>query len=385
MALSSRGASGAVSHVLREQRLENGVEPTAARLPLVHLPDGALADAAALVDHVEGRPVLVAESLPVGIVVVEKMGEGQPVLADVRGHGLAPALVLELGGVDPHGGEPPRGEACEGVPDPGNRADAVDSAEGPDVEEDDAAPQLLEANGAAHPALGILMGERRGFQGVAAVRGLSSEQEDGARDQDRQRTAGAERGAHPLSYRENRLGGIGHSREWPSFSRRFLQGIVMEVRVMSLRFAVTSAVRLGTAFGVLVSSASAAEPIYTKDGLALSGYDAVAYFTQSKAVKGEPEFEHEWEGVRWRFASAANREAFALSPAKYAPQYGGYCAYAVSRDYTYATDPEAWKVVDGKLYLNYDKKVRTLWEKELPEAISRADRNWPAVLAKPKR
>jgi YHS domain-containing protein len=137
------------------------------------------------------------------------------------------------------------------------------------------------------------------------------------------------------------------------------------------------------ALTLLVVCASAVEPLFTKDGLALSGYDAVAYFTESRPVKGSAQFEHEWGGARWRFATAANREAFAKSPEKYAPRYGGYCAYAVSRNYTASADPEAWKVVEGKLYLNYDKTVRGLWEKELPEAIRSADRNWPAVLTRP--
>jgi hypothetical protein len=134
--------------------------------------------------------------------------------------------------------------------------------------------------------------------------------------------------------------------------------------------------------GMLAIAAFAAEPIYIRDGLGLSGYDAVAYFTESKAVKGSPQFEHQWNGVRWRFASAAHREAFAASPERFAPQYGGYCAFAVSRNQIAPTDPEAWEVVDGKLYLNYDKRVRALWEKELPEAIRVGDRNWPGVLTK---
>jgi hypothetical protein len=130
---------------------------------------------------------------------------------------------------------------------------------------------------------------------------------------------------------------------------------------------------------VSAQAAFAAEALYTKAGIAQSGHDAVAYFTESKARKGSEEFEYRWNGARWRFASAANRDAFSGSPEKYAPQYGGYCAYAVARNYTAPTDPEAWKVVDGKLYLNYDKKVRALWEKELPAAIARADRNWPGL------
>src|SRR5262245_28942147 len=139
------------------------------------------------------------------------------------------------------------------------------------------------------------------------------------------------------------------------------------------------------AVGSFTQSTLAIEPILTKDGFGLSGYDAVAYFTESKAVPGSPQYEYQWAGVRWRFASAAHLAAFAASPEKYAPQYGGYCAYAVSRNQTAPTDPGAWKVVDGKLYLNYDQSVRALWEKELPDAIQRADRNWPAVLEKPAR
>jgi hypothetical protein len=150
-----------------------------------------------------------------------------------------------------------------------------------------------------------------------------------------------------------------------------------------IRSVVSIAVVAVALLGLRAAPAGAAEPIYTKDSLALSGYDAVAYFTESKAVKGDPRFEHEWHGVHWQFVSAAHRDAFAQSPEKYAPQYGGYCAYAVSRNTTAPTDPEAWKVVDGKLYLNYDTNVRILWEKELPEAIARADRNWPGALSRP--
>lgn len=132
---------------------------------------------------------------------------------------------------------------------------------------------------------------------------------------------------------------------------------------------------------LLPLAAAAAEPIHAKDGLAVSGYDAVAYFTEGRARRGSPEFEHAWSGVTWRFSSAAHRDAFAAEPARYAPQYGGYCAWAVSKDYTYAADPEAWAVVGGKLYLNYDRAVQERWRADA-DAIARADRNWPAVLEK---
>src|SRR5687767_15893814 len=107
--------------------------------------------------------------------------------------------------------------------------------------------------------------------------------------------------------------------------------------------------------------AFAADQVYTSDGLAASGYDAVAYFTLGRAQKGSSEFETVWSGARWRFASARNREAFVAEPAKYAPQYGGYCAWAVASDYTYSADPEAWRIVDGRLFLNYSKDVQRKW------------------------
>jgi len=141
----------------------------------------------------------------------------------------------------------------------------------------------------------------------------------------------------------------------------------------------------GAALFLATTSGFAADPIHKTDGLALSGYDAVAYFTESKAVKGKAEFETDWSGAKWRFASAANRDAFAAGPAKYAPQFGGYCAWAVSRDYTYSADPEAWKIVDGKLYLNYNMDLQKKWAKELPGVIDKGNRNWPAVLSKPAK
>jgi YHS domain-containing protein len=115
-------------------------------------------------------------------------------------------------------------------------------------------------------------------------------------------------------------------------------------------------------------------------GVAVGGYDPVAYFTEGKAVNGTKEITLEHEGPTWRFASEANRDAFKADPARYAPQYGGYCAYAVANGYTAKGDPEAWTVHDGKLYLNFDKTVRTLWEKDKAGYIAKGDNNWPGVL-----
>lgn len=114
-------------------------------------------------------------------------------------------------------------------------------------------------------------------------------------------------------------------------------------------------------------------------GLALGGYDAVAYFAEKGPVKGSASFTHQWMGATWRFASSENRDRFAATPENFAPQFGGYCAWAVSNNYTAPVDPAAWKIVEGKLYLNYSKKVQEMWQKELPARIQTAEKNWPGL------
>jgi YHS domain-containing protein len=114
-------------------------------------------------------------------------------------------------------------------------------------------------------------------------------------------------------------------------------------------------------------------------GVALHGYDAVAYFTEGKAVKGNPQFQHEWMGAKWQFASAVNRELFVKEPAKYAPQFGGYCAWAVSNNYTYDADPQIWKIVNGKLYFNYNQLARFRWERDIPGRIKLGEQYWPQL------
>ena len=125
---------------------------------------------------------------------------------------------------------------------------------------------------------------------------------------------------------------------------------------------------------------SKADPI-NKDrgGVAIKGYDPVAYFTQSKPVKGSPTFTYQWMNSNWWFASGGDRDEFARNPAKYAPQYGGYCAYGVSQGHTVSIDPEAWAIIDGKLYLNYSQGVKKTWSQAIPKHIQEADRNWPGL------
>ncbi|MFT6559712.1 YHS domain-containing (seleno)protein [Sneathiella sp.] len=114
-------------------------------------------------------------------------------------------------------------------------------------------------------------------------------------------------------------------------------------------------------------------------GWAAEGYDVVAYFTERRPVEGLSEFKYQWQGVNWRFSSAENRDLFAKEPSRYAPQFGGYCAYAVSQGYTASVIPEAWSIVDDKLYLNYSKGVQTIWEKDIPGYISMATEHWPKI------
>lgn len=148
------------------------------------------------------------------------------------------------------------------------------------------------------------------------------------------------------------------------------------------RAAIAALMLLGLIAPLASPAAAAQDAVYTGrfSDLAVSGYDAVAYFDQGKPVEGSGDFEYDWNGATWRFASAANRDAFKADPARYAPQYGGYCAWAVSQGYTASTDPEAWRIVDGKLYLNYSKGVQKTWEQDIPGFIASADGNWPAVL-----
>ncbi len=133
---------------------------------------------------------------------------------------------------------------------------------------------------------------------------------------------------------------------------------------------------------LLPPAAQAEPPIYTGafDDLAVQGYDPVAYFTEGKPVKGSKDFTTKYQGATFRFASAANRDAFVKSPEAYAPQYGGYCAWAVSQGYTAKGDARSWKVVDGKLYLNYNTSIQKKWEGDLPGFIKAADVNWPDIV-----
>lgn len=130
------------------------------------------------------------------------------------------------------------------------------------------------------------------------------------------------------------------------------------------------------------SSATLAEEIYTDffSDKAVSGYDPVAYFTEGKAVKGDKDYSLEYLGANWYFSSKSNKALFEAEPDKYRPQYGGHCAWAVGANNAKAKgDPKFWRIVDDKLYLNYNQEVQDKWVADIPAFIERANKNWPSL------
>ena len=129
----------------------------------------------------------------------------------------------------------------------------------------------------------------------------------------------------------------------------------------------------------LAASAAAAGEVHETGGIGIKGHDPVAYFDQGRAVAGKPELSAEHGGITYRFARPENREAFRAEPARYLPQYGGFCAFGVAGGYKADIDPEAFSLVDGKLYLNYSKSIRSNWLSDVAGYIGKADAKWPAV------
>ena len=142
---------------------------------------------------------------------------------------------------------------------------------------------------------------------------------------------------------------------------------------------------------IAVASASFAAPAYADQApvhtsllsrVAVGGYDPVAYFTDGRAVRGSADHRITHQGYEYRFASAEHLAAFRANPSRYLPQYGGYCAWAVSQGYTAPGNPNNWRVVDGKLYLNYNDEIQTRWERDISGFIRSANTNWPSVLSR---
>ncbi len=136
-----------------------------------------------------------------------------------------------------------------------------------------------------------------------------------------------------------------------------------------------------TCFAVLLSAGLFAQSIkYSgKNGVAIKGYDPVAYFNQQNAVEGNDKYTTEWSGSKWKFVSQNNLDSFKTAPEKYVPQYGGFCAYGTSENHLSPTDPKAWTIAGGKLYLNYNSDVKQLWIKDTASRIKAADGYWPTL------
>ena len=122
-----------------------------------------------------------------------------------------------------------------------------------------------------------------------------------------------------------------------------------------------------------------------KSGIAIQGYDPVAFFTQNRPVKGLPEFESQYQGARYLFASADDKAAFDANPAKYEPQFGGFCAYGVSKGKTVPVKIEAFQIVNGRLLMQYDLDIKKEFNKDTQGNLQKADQNWPGIVAKEKR
>ncbi|GIT92500.1 hypothetical protein JANAI62_29580 [Jannaschia pagri] len=149
---------------------------------------------------------------------------------------------------------------------------------------------------------------------------------------------------------------------------------------------------LGGGLVVLAGSAGAAvllrdrqlppARVYSENGLAIRGTDPVAYFTEGRPVSGDPTLTHDWADTTWAFASVDNRDRFAADPTAYAPQYGGFCAWAVAeKGELFSTQPANWAVVDGKLYLNFNDSVQARWNEDVPGFIAKGDARWPDIVA----
>ena len=137
---------------------------------------------------------------------------------------------------------------------------------------------------------------------------------------------------------------------------------------------------LGFLLLTLTACGALKETTFVHDGYAIRGYDTVAYHTGTGPLAGSSAYTHEYNGAIWRFANQENLDLFRENPARYAPQYGGYCAHGMSKGYAVSTDPNAWHVVDNKLYLNYSLGVRRTWLKDVPGNVSKADDNWQKKL-----
>lgn len=153
-----------------------------------------------------------------------------------------------------------------------------------------------------------------------------------------------------------------------------MSAVIKALRTTVLSAGLALAAVLGTA--QLVAAETETNIV---DGYAVHGYDVVAYFEKGKPMVGDDRYTAEHDGATYRFASAEHRDAFTGNPEKYAPQYGGYCAFGTAMGRKFDGDPNAWAIVDDKLYLNLNKKVQARWKEDVPGFIRGANNNWPLI------
>lgn len=140
---------------------------------------------------------------------------------------------------------------------------------------------------------------------------------------------------------------------------------------------------IGALSAAMIAPAALAQDLpvfYKTDGAAIGGYDAVSYFAGGTPVRGLPEYSVMWKGAEWHFATAENRDAFEMNPRAYAPQFGGYCAYAMAQGELVSTDPMLWEVIDGRLYLTHSPAIERMWQRDTATFIQMAEAHWPVVL-----
>ena len=159
------------------------------------------------------------------------------------------------------------------------------------------------------------------------------------------------------------------------------QGVLLGDKIRKL--ALAALVAVGAAVGGVVTAtagtAGLVGEVNVNEGYAVHGYDVVAYFTAGRPTEGDDRYTAEHQGAQYRFASAENRDRFLGDPALYTPQYGGFCAFGTSVGRKFDGDPHAWRIVDGKLYLNLNKKVQARWLQDPEGYIRGADHNWPII------
>jgi hypothetical protein len=132
-------------------------------------------------------------------------------------------------------------------------------------------------------------------------------------------------------------------------------------------------------FAAGVAAAEAMKVNVDDSYVAIGGYDTVAYFTLGKPTKGDPRFEANWQDARWQFVTAEHRDMFVRDPDRYAPRYGGFCAVGMARGYLSTVDPEAWRIVDGKLFLTFRKRGQEIFQEDIPGTIEKAEKNWQTL------